>query len=63
MARGALSGRLAASEGSLSRRLNGLRLAGHVAARQGDRQRLRLNGRRAGKTQFGDTALHGFGDV
>ncbi len=40
----------------------GLRLARHVAAREGDRQRLRLNRRRTGKALFGDTALHGFGD-
>ena len=41
----------------------GLRLARHVAAREGDRQRLRLNGRGTGKALFGDTPLHGFGDI
>ena len=74
MARGALTGRLGAAgsrqqaveqRDEKRRGLAGacLRLAGDVAAREGDRQRLRLNGRGTGKALFGDTSLHGFGDV
>ncbi len=37
-------------------------LARHVAAGEGDRQGLRLNGRGAGKALLGDTALDGFRD-
>jgi hypothetical protein len=59
-------GQQAVEEGDQeSRRLAGagLCLTRDIAAGQRNRQRLRLNGRAAGKPEFGYAPLQGFGDI